>query len=622
MKSISIRLCLVALCLWTFAGISTLWGDPPNRVGRLNYISGTVSFHPESVEDWAPATLNYPLTIGDNLWTDQDGQAEVHVGSTAIRLAASTEISFLNLDDQTLQIRLSTGSLNLRLRQLGATEQMEVDTPNASLSLLRAGTYRIDVQQSGDTTVTVHSGEIEVTAGNSVFPLPQQQMVTITGTDSPTYQVTSAPSLDNWDLWCQARDQKEDHIASTQYVPSDLDGVADLDQYGSWSVDPNLGPVWAPRVTVAGWAPYRFGHWAWVDTWGWTWIDDAPWGFAPFHYGRWAYRSNAWVWVPGAHIGHPVYAPALVTFVGGAGWRPTQAPGESVGWFPLGPHEPYVAPYRSDRTRQHNIDVEHFNYVNRNVPGAVTVVPNETFVRGQPAGKAALKLPNDEFGKAPVRGAVSPLVPQKESLLGSSNSTRGRVAQPPASIMSRPVVARLTPPPQTVPFAARQQALAAHPGQPLDAGTLSNLSRSAPAARSPVTVVTPKKSVGQPSVSPQPQAKGSPSPSPMLRQPAASPAGRTGTTMQPSARQPTAPSAGHTGTATQPSARQPAASSAGRTGTAVQPSVRQPAASSAARTGAAVQPSARQPAAPATAGHTGAAPSSQKEDKLLKQPEN
>ncbi len=67
------------------ACVSALWGDPPNRVGRLNFLSGTVSFHPESVDEWAPATLNYPLTIGDHLWTDQDGQAEVHVGSTAIR---------------------------------------------------------------------------------------------------------------------------------------------------------------------------------------------------------------------------------------------------------------------------------------------------------------------------------------------------------------------------------------------------------------------------------------------------------------------------------------------------------------------------------------------------------
>jgi hypothetical protein len=579
MKSASNRHCLFALCIWMLGCAPTLWSDPPDRVGRLNFVSGTVSFHPESVDEWAPATLNYPLTIGDHMWTDQDGQAEIHVGSTAMRLAANTEISFLNLNDQTIQIRLSTGSLNMRLRHLGPSEEIELDTPNSSLSLLRAGTYRVDVQQSGDTAITVRAGEAEVTAGGSVFPLRQKQTAAITGLDSPAYQVTGAPALDDWDRWCRTRDQKEDEVASAQYVPRDLmSGVEDLDQYGSWSNDPDYGPVWVPTVVVAGWAPYHFGHWAWVDPWGWTWIDDAPWGFAPFHYGRWAFRSSIWLWVPGAHVGDVVYAPALVAFIGGGGWHSNQAPGENVGWFPLGPHEPYIPPYRTNRTRLHNIDVEHMAYANRSVPGAVTVVPNETFVRGQPAAGAALRLTNEELMNAPVRGAVAPLVPRRESLLGSSAASHGTVAHPPASVMSRPVAARLTPPPQAVPFAARQQALTAHPGQPLDAGTLSNLREAAPAVRSPVNVVRPgypRKDVGQTSSPPQPQATGNEN-----RKPAA---GQPGPAMQP-ARQ---PAAGQPGPAMQP-ARQPAT---GQPRPAMQPA-RQPAAG---QPGPAMQP-AKQPA--------------------------
>lgn len=540
-----IRICLLAFFIWTLVCVSAIWGDPPDRVGRLNFVSGTVSFHPESVDEWAPATLNYPMTIGDHLWTDQDGQAEVHVGSTAIRLGSNTEISFLNLDDQTIQIRLSTGSLDLRLRHLGPSEEIEVDTPNSSLSLLRAGTYRMDVQQSGDTAVTVRAGEVEVNAGSSVFALRQQRTAAITGPDFPSYQVTTAPPFDDWDRWCQARDQKEDRIASAQYVPRDeMSGVEDLDQYGSWSNSPDYGPVWAPTVVVVGWAPYRFGHWAWVDPWGWTWIDDAPWGFAPFHYGRWAFRSNAWVWVPGARISRAVYAPALVTFVGGAEWHSSLALGGSVGWFPLGPREPYIPPYRSNRTRMHNVAVEHIAYVNRNIPGAVTFVPNETFIRGQPTAGAAFRPPNEELMRAPVRGAVAPLVPQKESLLGGSIAAHGPIARPPASVLSRPVAARLTPPPQPVPFAVRQQALAAHPGQPLDEGTLSNLRRTAPAARSPVSVVTPgypKKGVRQQSFSPQTQAGGSEPRQPAAQRGAApqpsrqqqQPAGQVRTSVQP-----------------------------------------------------------------------------------------
>ena len=551
MKSTPIQICLLVFGIWMLACVSALWGDPPDRVGRLNYLSGSVSFHPESVDEWAPATLNYPLTIGDHLWTDQDGQAEVHVGSTAIRLASNTEISFLNLNDQTIQIRLSTGSLNMRLRHLGSTEEIEVDTPNSSLSLLRAGAYRIDVQQSGDTAVTVRSGEVEVTAGSSVFPLGLRQTVAITGLDSPSYQIASAPALDDWDRWCQARDQKESKITSAQYVPRDeMSGVEDLDQYGSWSNDQDYGPVWTPTVTVAGWAPYGFGHWAWVDPWGWTWIDDAPWGFAPFHYGRWAFRRNAWMWVPGAH-NRAIYAPALVTFVGGGGWNSSQAPGGSVGWFPLGPHERYIASYRSNPMNLQNVDIAHIVYANRNVPGAITVVPNETFIRGRPTAGVA-RLSNDELSKAPLRRAVAPLVPQKESFLGGSFASHGPVAHPPDSVISRPVVARLTPPPPVVPFAIRQQALAAHPGQPLDTGTLSSLRQSAPAVRSPVNIVTPgspRKSVGQSSFSPQTQAGGN-----EPRQPAA---GQARSATQPASRSQPQPAARQIGPAMQQPSRQP-----------------------------------------------------------------
>ncbi len=530
-----IRLSLV-FCAWAIACAPALWADPPDRVGRLDFVSGTVSFHPESVDQWAPATLNYPLTIGDHVWTDQDGQAEIHVGSTAIRLASTTELSFLNLNDQTIQIRLSTGSLDLRLRHLAPGEEIEVDTPNASLSLLRAGTYRIDVRQSVDTAVTARLGEVEVTAGASVFPLNTGQAADITGLDSPAYQVAGAAPLDDWDRWCQGRDQKEDQVASAQYVPRDeMTGVEDLDTYGGWSNDPDYGPVWAPRVVAAGWAPYSFGHWAWVDPWGWTWIDDAPWGFAPFHYGRWAFRSSAWRWVPGAHISRAVYAPALVTFVGGGDWHSSSAPGGSVGWFALGPHEPFVPTYRTNRTLMHNVDTAHIVYVNRNVPGAMIVVSNDTFVRGQRTTGAALRLPADELARAPVRGAVAPLVPQRESFLGGSSPSQGRIGLPPASVMSRPVVARLTPPPQAVPFASRQQALAAHPGQPIDPATLSQLRGSAPVVRSPVRIAAPgssKNGAGQPRQVPA-QTRTTVQPT---RQPQQVPA-QTRTTVQPT-RQP------------------------------------------------------------------------------------
>src|SRR5260370_13433133 len=148
-------------------------GDPPARVARLNYLSGSVSFQPAGVDDWSPATINYPMTTGDHLWVDNQSRAEMHIGSTVIHADSGTASSFLNLDDRTVQIRLSQGSLYIRIRYMADDDVYEVDTPNGAISLLRTGSYRIDVEPDRETTaITVRGGEAEVTAGGSAFAVP------------------------------------------------------------------------------------------------------------------------------------------------------------------------------------------------------------------------------------------------------------------------------------------------------------------------------------------------------------------------------------------------------------------------------------------------------------------
>src|SRR5712692_5168298 len=186
-RTIGLAMVLAAMA-WAQGG-----EDPPSRVARLNYLSGAVSFQPGSMDQWAPATVNYPLTTGDHLWTDQSAAAELHVGSTAIRLAAETNFGFLNLNDRAVQIRVSQGSLNIRLNRLDEDETFEVDTPNAAVSLLRPGHYRIDTGADGiNTRVTVRGGDAEVTAGGSAFPLHPRQSASISGSDSTTYDISDA----------------------------------------------------------------------------------------------------------------------------------------------------------------------------------------------------------------------------------------------------------------------------------------------------------------------------------------------------------------------------------------------------------------------------------------------
>ena len=499
----STRLLMVAAFMAVLSAQAALWADPPIQVGRVSLISGEVSFRPGSIDDWAPATLNYPLTAGDSLWTDAGGRAEIHVGGAAIRLDSDTEFSFLNLDDQTVQVRLSQGTLNVRVRSLDPGDSFEIDTPNSSVSLLAEGSYRIDVQDSGDTVVVVRQGETQVTAGEDAFNVPAGQSATVSGTGSIAYYLQDVSAPDDWDAWCANRDQREDRVASVHYVSRDMIGMEDLDDHGTWLVVAGYGQVWAPAGVPLGWAPYRFGRWAWVEPWGWTWIDDAPWGFAPFHYGRWAYASRGWVWVPGTMVARPVYAPALVVFVGGNNWSP--AAGDGIGWFPLGPHEPYVPPYAVSPGYARRINVAHVSnfqsgqsydatratYVNRNVPQAVTVVHRDDFVQSRRTSGAVIAVPFAEVGRAPVMGMTAFVVPQRESVIAQPFAPQTRVVRPPENVASRSVYSRRAPPPPQVPFAARQQAFMANPGRPLSREQLTALQKNRPGSQPPVTVVGP-----------------------------------------------------------------------------------------------------------------------------------
>jgi hypothetical protein len=443
--------------------------DPPARVARVAYVQGSVSFRPSNLEEWAPASINRPMTTGDHMWTDKGARGEIRLDTAVVRLGPETAFAFLNVDDRVTQMQVTQGSATIHVRTVGADQAFEVDTPNAAISLLHPGSYRIDVDPDGDSTVSVHRGDAAATAEGSEVPLHAREVGVFSGAHPPIYDIQDPSAPDDWDKWCTDREQRDDQPrASARYVSDEVVGSEDLDQYGSWQQDSQYGPVWYPSTVSASWAPYRTGHWGYVAPWGWTWIDDAPWGFAPFHYGRWCYSSGRWGWVAGTVVARPVYAPALVAFAGGSNWSVSLAigGGGGIAWFPLGPHEVYYPSYAVSPTYVQNINVTHVNvtninvtnvnaanvtYVNQSVAGAVTAVPRSTFVSAQPVAAAAVAVP--AATAASLRGGSAPGVqPSAQSVLAQPVATTTHVPQPPAAIVSKGVVAKLTPPPAAPAF--------------------------------------------------------------------------------------------------------------------------------------------------------------------------
>jgi hypothetical protein len=471
--------------------------DPPGRVARLNYSEGSVSFQPGGENDWVTAVPNRPMVTGDNLWADENSRAEAHIGSTAIRLGPKTGITFLEITDRTTQIRLAQGSLIMRVRHVDDEDTYEIDTPNLSFALLQPGEYRIDVSEDGKQTVTtVWHGRGEVTGAGFSYTVVAGQSATFTGSDHLDYDLGQIPPADRFDRWAFDRDDREDRSDSADYVSRETTGYEDLDEYGDWSYVAGYGPCWRPRAVVVGWAPYRFGHWVWIAPWGWTWVEDEPWGFAPFHYGRWAFVTGGWFWVPGPVVVRPIWAPAFVAFVGGgAGFQfSVGIGGGAVGWFPLAPGEVFVPGYRVSRTYVNNVNISNtrvnitkvtnvyntvvvnnntnvnrITYLNQHVNGGVTVVSREAFANAKPVAKNIVQVPQREIAAAPVTHRIA-VEPSRASVLGPG---RPASVKPPAAVMSRPVVARRAPatPPQS--FTVRQSQTggrlnepAARPGVP------------------------------------------------------------------------------------------------------------------------------------------------------------
>src|SRR5262252_8937974 len=442
--------------------------DPPARVGRLNYSQGSVSFRPAGEDDWVSAVPNRPIVPGDDLWADENSRAEVHVGSSALRLGPKTGITFLALDDHTTQIRLAQGALILHVRHLDDDDSYEVDTPSLAFTLLQPGEYRVNVSEDGSETITtVWHGRGRVNGGGFTYTVIAGQSASFTGNqDHLDYDLGQIPNRDDFDEWAFDRDEREDRADSANYVSREMTGYEDLDEYGDWSYVAGYGTCWRPRAVAVGWAPYHFGHWAWVGPWGWTWVEDEPWGFAPFHYGRWAFVNSGWFWVPGPVVVRPVWAPALVAFVGGGPGFHFSA-GVGVGWFPLAPGEVYVPGYHVSRTYVNNINItnttvnvtrvtnvyntvivnrsttiNNVTYVNQRVTGGVTVVSHDAFVNARPAAQNIMRVDTREVVAAPVTRGVA-IEPVRTSVIGAGRPVSVR---PPAAVISRQVVAVRTPP--------------------------------------------------------------------------------------------------------------------------------------------------------------------------------
>jgi hypothetical protein len=403
--------------LAALAGFSALARaeDPPALVGRISSVQGQVTL----VGDGDPvgASLNWPVTADNHINTATGARTEFRVGSTAVRVDGDSDLEITGMDDDLLRLRLNYGSVSIRVRNAEMLRDFELTTPQARITMLEPGTLRVDVDRTPDTSqISVLGGSVRVEGAGSSVVVSNGRHVDVSGEDVRT----SVARRDGFDAWAEDRDRLDNTTTVTRFVSSGMTGYEELDRNGTWIDNGEYGPLWTPRNVALDWTPYSDGRWIWLAPWGWTWVDNAPWGYAPSHYGRWVMVNRRWSWAPGRPAGRPVWAPALVGWVGGNGGG--ARPGPGLGWYPLSPRDRFVPNYRVSAEYERRATWTHNGkpFVQRNDwnghRDGLTVLPREQFEghRNVVVNRGAHVIPPASFVKnvapvAPPQPAGRPL---------------------------------------------------------------------------------------------------------------------------------------------------------------------------------------------------------------------
>ena len=469
--------------------------DPPALAGRVAALTGSVSFHAGGETQWSAATPNYPVTNGDAYWTEPQAQATLEVADDRLVLAPSTELDVSQLDQAQFTTTAAQGAVFLQLNTLPQGQNVTINTPRGAVQITQPGRYEIVAGDTNDATaVTVVDGAAHVAGTNLSLDVGPQQTASIGGTD--TLQGSVGPiQTDDFLQGLLRAPARRAYAAGVPPQVQYMTGAADLQTYGAFTQTAQYGAVWYPQSVPANWAPYRDGRWAYVNPWGWTWVDNARWGFAPFHYGRWVQVQNRWGWIPGGgevsvSVGapYPVYSPALVTFlnVGGAAFA-----GAGVGfaagayapaWIPLGPREPYYPWYHCqpgyfarlntpygvprtiiDRGPTYNTFIRNttVNNVTRNVfinERGATAVPAAAFASGRPIGAIYRPVPQAALvGARPFVGRLALAPTAQTPNLPRETARRFDIAAPaaPARVTAGPRIEQAVDRPHGRPLLRR-----------------------------------------------------------------------------------------------------------------------------------------------------------------------
>ncbi|MGH9898793.1 MAG: FecR domain-containing protein, partial [Pyrinomonadaceae bacterium] len=275
------------------------------RAGLVNLAEGTVELRGAGEEIWKPLKIikgdSQELQNGDAVKTGENGRLEILLTpGSFLRLNENSGFEMTDNSLDSLRLKILNGSAIVEATGVdGVKPDLNIETPQSRVSIVKNGIYRINVSDSGAADVFVRKGEARVDLNSSAqvddvkikggkallasgFSANNRSNATTNAapqTDSTGKNLTTKfdkKNEDSFDLWSKKR--AETLVASNSrltdlYSSGALTGFFNNSSrysgryapHGLWFYDPSLS-CYTFSPFYYGWqSPYGFNYPVWYD---------------------------------------------------------------------------------------------------------------------------------------------------------------------------------------------------------------------------------------------------------------------------------------------------------------------------------------------------------------------
>jgi hypothetical protein len=261
-RKVITKLSLVVIFVAACAGLAGARVDDQRvisaRAGGVNFVTGEVTFRRAGSDAWQQLATTDELRAGDAVRTGADGRAEILLNpGSYLRLGETSEFELTDPSLNSLRVKFLKGSALVEAAGYGDDDvAMVIDTPRASVSLVRSGVYRVNVGASGATDVFVRKGRALVGAGRTM--LKEGMFARVGASGVAEVAKFDRGEKDALDVWGKSRARELARAQSKLQARQVNAAFAGSPWWNSWSASNGLYGVWYRAGGCYTFLPFYF----------------------------------------------------------------------------------------------------------------------------------------------------------------------------------------------------------------------------------------------------------------------------------------------------------------------------------------------------------------------------